>query len=132
MTPVKKTPPPRPPSPYGRLFRDGHPWVWTTRCVTALLLLMVAGIVGIVLVNGLATFWPRRLVRYEMADGSVVVGEEMRREVRHVGADSREQDQILVRVGNRDVNGSGADFRWIVAGEAKATSRPEDLLWFER
>ena len=124
--------PPLAPSPFGRLFRDGHPWVWITRCGTALLLLMVVGIVGIVVVNGLSTFWPRRLVRYELKDGSVVVGEEMRREVRKVGHDSREEEQVFLRVGNRDLFGGGGDFRWIRADDVKATSTPEDLLVFER
>ena len=32
--------PPLPPSPYGRLFRDGHPWIWVNRCLTGLLLLV--------------------------------------------------------------------------------------------
>lgn len=124
--------PPLPPSPYGRLMRDGHPWVWITRIMTAVLLLMVAGIVAIVVVNGLSTFWPRRLVRYEHHDGRVVVGEEMRRQVRRVGRDSTPEAQILVRVGNRDIHGSGADFRWIRADDVKATSTPADLLSFER
>ncbi|MFO0933535.1 MAG: phosphate ABC transporter permease PstA [Planctomycetota bacterium] len=124
--------PPLPPSPFGRLFRDGHPWVWITRCGTALLLLMVVGIVGIVVVNGLSTFWPRRLVRYELKDGTVVVGEELKREVRKVGHDSREEGQVFLRVGNRDLAGSGGDFRWIRADDIVATSAPEDLLAFER
>jgi phosphate transport system permease protein len=122
--------PPLQPSPYGRLFRDGHPWIWVTRCATALLLLMVAGIVGIVVVNGLRTFWPRRLVRYEMKDGTVVVGEEVRRETRKVGADSRSEEQIFIRVGNREVY--GGDFRWVPAADVLSTSEPKDLLTFER
>jgi phosphate transport system permease protein len=130
--PQAGTLPARLPSPYGRLFRDGQPWIWTTRCVTALLLLMVAGIVGIVVVEGLGTFWPRRLVRHEMRDGSVVVGEEIRREVRLVGVDSQPQLEIQLRVGNRELHGSGADFRWIADGDVVARSTPEDLLSFER
>jgi phosphate transport system permease protein len=124
--------PPLLPSPYGRLFREGQPWVWITRATTALLLLMVAAIVGLVLVNGLRTFWPRRLVRHEMKDGSVVVGEVIQREVHHVGQDSRPQEEIQVRVGNRDVVGIGRDFRWIVAGDVVKTTVPDDLLSFER
>lgn len=126
------SPAPLPPPAYGRLFREGHPWVWITRLSTALLLLMVAAIVALVLANGLRTFWPRRLVRYEMTDGSVVVGEEIRREVHRVGADSTPQEEIQVRVGNRDLVGSGADFRWIDVKDVRTTSEPEDLVAFER
>jgi phosphate transport system permease protein len=120
------------PSPYGRLFREGHPWVWVTRGTTALLLLLVAAIVAIVLVNGLRTFWPRRLVRYEMSDGVVVVGEEIKREIRRVGMDAREQEQIQVRVGNRELFGGGGDFVWIVADEVRSATVPDSLVAFER
>ena len=95
--------PPLAPSPYGRLFRDGHPWVWMTRCATALLLLLVVGIVGLVAYEGLSAFWPHRLVRYQMKDGAVVVGEELDREVHRTGVDERREEQVFVRVGNRDV-----------------------------
>ena len=132
MKDAASPPPPLEPSPYGRLFRDGHPWIWGTRCVTALLLIMVVGIVGIVVVKGLSTFWPARIVRYELADGSVVVGEEIRRTVTKVGADSVSQEEIQVRVGNRELFGSGADFRWIAVKDVVKTSEPEDLLAFER
>jgi phosphate transport system permease protein len=119
-------------SPFGRLFRDGHPWIWVTRCATAVMLLMVVGIVGIVATNGLATFWPRRLVRYELTDGTVLAGEEIRRETRKVGVESRPETQLLIRIGNRDLHGSGADFRWVPEHTIRATSTPENLLSFER
>ncbi len=86
---------------------------------------MVVGIVAIVVVNGLSTFWPRRLVRYELKDGTVVVGEELKREVRKVGQASTQETQVFLRVGNRDLSGGGGDFRWIRADDIKATSTPE-------
>jgi phosphate transport system permease protein len=124
--------PPLRPTPYGRLFREGQPWVWSTRVVTAVLVLMVVGIVGLIVVNGLGAFWPSRLTRYELKDGTVVVGEEVERDVHSVGADSRPREEVRVRFGNRDQRGVGADFGWIPLEEVAATSRPEDLLSFER
>ncbi len=124
--------PPLLPSPFGRLFRVCEPGIWVTRSVTALLLLMVGGIVGLVVVNGFGAFWPKRLVRYEMADGSVVVGEEIEREVRRSGEGGAPREEIRVRVGNRDVHGIGGDFRWILAADVRSTSTPEDLVAFER
>src|SRR5262245_42029835 len=104
------------------MFRDGHPWVWITRVTTALLLLMVVGIVGLVAWHGLRAFWPRRLVRFEMKDGSVVVGEEVERASHESGGGARSAEQIFVRVGNRDVFGLGNDFRWIDAEQVVAQS----------
>ncbi len=90
-------PPALPPSPYGRLFRDGHPWVWVTRAFTALLLLLVLGIVGIVVVKGLATFWPARLSRFTLTDGRVLTGEEV---LRQTGRDAEggAVEEIQVRI----------------------------------
>lgn len=124
--------PPLRPSPYGRLFRDGHPWVWITRCATGLLLLMVVGIVAIVVVNGLRTFWPSRLVRLELADGRVITGEETRRATAKVGLESRLEEQVEIRVGNRELHGSGNDFQWFPVASIRSTTTPDDLLAFER
>ncbi len=122
--------PPLQPSPYGRLFRDGHPWVWVTRAFTALLLLLVVGIVGIVVVKGLRTFWPARLSRFTLTDGTVVTGEEVRRQTRRDSAGVTEEE-IQIRIGNRDLAGSG-DFIFVPSARIKSIDQPEDLLAFER
>jgi phosphate transport system permease protein len=99
------------------------------------LLLMVVGIVGIILVRGLETFWPRRLTRFEMtkaSGGKVIVGEEIRREVRTVDADEHEEKQVFIRVANREIYGTGNDFRWLRADDIEKTTTPEDLVVFER
>jgi phosphate transport system permease protein len=124
------TPGPLPPSPYGRLFRDGHPWVWVTRAFTALLLLLVLGIVGIVVAKGLHTFWPARLSRFTLTDGTVVTGEEIRRQTGRDAAGAAEEE-IQIRIGNRDLAGSG-DFIFVPVARVKSIDQPDDLLSFER
>jgi phosphate transport system permease protein len=124
--------PPLRPTPYGRLFREGQPWVWSTRFVTAILVLMVVGIVALILVNGLGAFWPRRITRFEMKDGTVAAGEEVEREVHKVGKESRPREEVRLRYGNRDQRGVGGDFGWIALEDVVKESQPEDLLAFER
>ena len=124
--------PPLRPTPYGRLFREGQPWVWSTRFVTAVLVLMVVGIVALIMVNGLGAFWPHRITRFEMKDGTVAAGEEVEREVHKVGKASRPREEVRIRYGNRDQRGVGGDFGWIALEDVAQESRPEDLLAFER
>jgi phosphate transport system permease protein len=124
--------PPLPPSPYGRLFRDGHPWVWATRCFTALLLLLVTGIVGIVVAKGLRTFWPSRLARFTLTDGRVLTGIEIRRQTKlDSTGEGADEEEIQIRIGNRDLSGSG-DFVFVPSRLVASIDHPEDLLELER
>ena len=50
-------------------IRSGDPFVWLAGSALALCLLMIAGLVGVVLYNGLGFFWARDLVRVELNGG---------------------------------------------------------------
>ena len=56
-------------------WRSGDPFVWLAGAMLGVSLLMVAGLVILILVNGLGYFWPRSVERFSLADGSVVLGE---------------------------------------------------------
>ena len=43
-----------------RLWSGGEPFIWLTGGALALSLLLVAGLIGLILVNGLGFFWPGR------------------------------------------------------------------------
>src|SRR5690606_24664876 len=60
--------------------REGAPQVWLTAAAAALSLLLVAGLLLLVFVNGLGFFWPRDVARLELVDGEVVIGEIVARE----------------------------------------------------
>ena len=51
-------------------WRSGDPFVWLAGAMLALSLLMVAGLVLLILVNGLGFFWPRDLERFTLDGGS--------------------------------------------------------------
>src|SRR3990172_2777842 len=63
-----------------RLWKSGEPFIWLTGGALALALLLVAGLVALILANGLGLFWPRDVVRMTLADGKVMTGQQVERE----------------------------------------------------
>src|SRR3972149_451139 len=59
-----------------RLWKSGEPFIWLTGGALALALLLVAGLVALILANGLGLFWPRDVVRMTLADGKVMTGQQ--------------------------------------------------------
>jgi phosphate transport system permease protein len=116
---------------FREILRRGDPAIWFTGTGLGICLLMITGMIGLILVNGLGFFWPRPVNRLTLADGTTVLGEVVAREagVRH-GADERQPDRIQVKVANRDL--FGADFRWIDEPQIKERSVPSEAIYVER
>lgn len=56
--------------------------VWLTGGALAVCVVMIVGLLGLVLYQGLSTFWPHPVVQMDLADGSAVMGEVTRHETR--------------------------------------------------
>ncbi len=108
-------------------IRSGDPFVWLAGSALVLCLLMIAGLVGVVLFNGLGFFWARDLVRVELSGGEHALGELVNRQVI---AEGEEDHRVQLKVGNRDVY--GLDFRWIPESQITARSYPADAVTIER
>lgn len=113
------------------LVAEAEPLVWLTGGALAFALFMIVGLLGLILVLGSTTFWPRPLVLLPMRDGRSALGEIVRTETFRPGqeqlaalagpelaAAQRELDQRggqllrrLVRTGNFDLTNS--HFQWI-------------------
>ena len=92
-----------------RFWRSGDPFVWLTGGALALSLIMVAGLVLLVMWNGLGFFWPADLVRLTLKDGKVVLGQITDREaIPQPGAPpgTPTKFRIQVKQGNRDLYGA--------------------------
>src|SRR2546425_276969 len=116
-------------NPLARSLRRGDPLIWFTGSALGVCLLMIAGLVGVILVNGLGFFWPRPLLEVTLRDGGVFLGEiENREQIPNPGhPDHLKKSRIQLRVGNRDL--LGFDFKWIDEDEiARRQSLPE--AWF--
>jgi phosphate transport system permease protein len=107
-------------------WKTGEPYVLATGASLAVILVMTLALVGVVMFNGLGYFWPRALVKFELKDGSSVLGQITSREKNPLtGARS-----VQIKVANRDVFSN--DFRWIEKNEIVSESLPSDAMLLER
>ena len=132
------------------LAAHGQPLVWLTAGMLVVACAMVIGLLGLILVQGAGTFWPRPLVHYRLADGTVHMGEVSRTEDfrprpeeldglpeaaveearRVLEAQEGVSRRRLVRTGNFEL--SGEHFRWVSDFAVAQTGFPEWALTVER
>jgi phosphate transport system permease protein len=116
-----------------RFWKSGDPFIWLTGGALAASILMVAGLVILVLVNGLGFFWPSPIVRLILTDGKEVMGQVTEREkIPQPGAPAGIPDRyrIQVKVGNRDLY--GADFVWVEEAKIARRDFPREAVLIER
>ena len=110
-----------------RIFASGEPFIWLTGGALTLSLLLVAGLIGLILYNGLGFFWPRDVLRATLADGKTLTGQIVEREPVPGAAD---QHRIKLKVANRDLY--GADFQWVDESRIARREYPPDVAVIER
>ncbi len=110
-----------------RLWRTGEPFIWLTGGALCVALLMVAGLVGLILMNGLGFFWPREVTRLTLLDGKTVTGQLVERE-EIPGKPG--QHRVKLKVGNRDLY--GADFLWLDESQVGGRAHPPEVAVIER
>lgn len=110
-----------------RVWRSGEPFVWLTGGALTLSLLLVAGLIGLILYNGLGFFWPRDVVRLTLVDGAAMTGQIVDREP---VPGKPGQYRIKVKVANRDLY--GADFQWVDEGQIARREYPADVAVIDR
>ena len=93
----------------------------------ALSLLLVAGLIGLILYNGLGFFWPKDVLRATLRDGKVMTGQLADREA---VPGKPGQYRIKLKVANRDLY--GADFQWIDESQIAKREYPTDVVVIER
>jgi phosphate transport system permease protein len=113
-------------------LRRGDPAVWFTGAGLGISLLMIAGMIGVILVNGLGYFWPGPLDQLTLTDGTRLLGEIVAREAIPTPgqAGARERHRLQIKLGNRDL--SGVDFRWVDEDQIRSRERPARALYVER
>jgi phosphate transport system permease protein len=113
-------------------FRSGDPFIWLAGSALSFCLLMIAGLVVVVVTNGLGFFWPKDLVQVDLTSGQSFYGEIVDRQ--DIPADQSDDGQthwrIQLKIGNRDAY--GLDFRWIDEADIESRSTPKEAAVFER
>ncbi len=92
----------------------------------ALNLLLILGLILLIAVNGLGTFWQKRVVELTLGDGTRLLGEIHDREPLPGGEGTR----IRLAVGNRDL--TGQDFLWVDERRVEMRDEPREALVLER
>ncbi|MDE2484842.1 MAG: phosphate ABC transporter, permease protein PstA, partial [candidate division NC10 bacterium] len=116
-----------------RFWKSGDPFIWLTGGALAISLLMVAGLVILVLLNGLGFFWPSSIVRLTLSDGNELLGQVMQREPipqPDAPPGTAPRYRIQVKVGNRDLY--GADFVWVEEAMIARRDVPAEAVLIER
>jgi phosphate transport system permease protein len=112
----------------------GEPFVWVTAMGLTVGLAMIVYLLGLILVNGYASFWPGRVVQVELTAASqarlnnaglLAGGLIKRQHTTHLG-----QREWQLFIGNKDVYGLG--FRYINESEIVRVSYPPELMTIER
>lgn len=111
-----------------QFFKRGEPFIWLAGSALAFCLILIVGLVGLVIFNGVGFFWPKDLERVRLASGQEFMGHAL--ETKETPGSARGEVQVQYKVGNRDVY--GADFRWVDAEAIKASSLPELAVVIER
>ncbi|HVR28752.1 MAG TPA: phosphate ABC transporter permease PstA [Thermoanaerobaculia bacterium] len=134
------------------LLATGEPMLWLTGGGMLISVAMIVGLLALVAYQGLATFWPRPIVRVETLSGDVLMGEVTRRDAYEPGeqafhglpvelapavravvkAEGGWDRRRLVRTGNFEL--TGEHFRWVSDFEIApgGERQPEWALLFER
>jgi phosphate transport system permease protein len=113
-------------------FASGDVFIWLSAGATAIALVFILGVLYLVAAGGLGFFWPAPIVRLEVADGSVVMGQIWNTETvgAAVGA-STEDRRVLIKAANRRLN-AGQEFVWVLEAEIVSRSTPRDAVLLER
>jgi phosphate transport system permease protein len=115
-----------------RSLKRGEPMIWFTGSALGVSILMILGLIGVILVNGLTFFWPQPLEEITLKDGTVLLGELSNRQVIPTPGENTkvEKHRIQLRIGNRDLY--GLDFRWIDEDQIAKREFPATAFFIER
>jgi phosphate transport system permease protein len=123
----------------------GEPFVWLTAMGLSLGLLMVAGLLGIILANGLPVFWPSEVLKIELrpgvknplpGGGDSLTGQLVQERVKRIpilgpdGSKIDDQTELQFFVGNKDANGTA--FAFLNNADVASTSKPLGIYRIER
>lgn len=114
------------------LMARGEPKIWLTGGMLVICLAMIIGLLTLIVVSGLATFWPGPIDWLMLSDGQMDIGEPQRSEVRVESGDQSSEPSRFYRTANFDL--TNRHYRWFEPNELSGEGivRPEWALVIER
>ncbi len=114
----------------------GEPMVWLSLLALGLCVTMIVALVGLIISQGMTTFWPGPIQQITLQSGETLLGVPVRTEL--IDAPSSEStesveptvERTLYRVGNKEF--TGQPFRWIPKPEIASIEFPSDAVLVER
>ena len=112
--------------------RKGEPLVWLTAAGLAFGVAMALGLFLLILLKGMASFWPQRIDLMEVSNNGALekIAGYVTQETQRRDATGVLHEEIQVFRGNKDLNGEA--FKYLDRNTIKSSSRPENLLLVER
>ncbi len=117
----------------------GEPMLWLTGGALVLCLLMIAGLVGLLIVQGASTFWPIPVLQIHTTNTDVYMGEVTRTDW-YIPGDTEQQSPLLaaerterrrlLRTGNFEL--TNTHFQWVNDPQVESETFPEWALVIER
>jgi phosphate transport system permease protein len=123
----------------------GEPFVWLTAMGLSLGLLMVAGLLGIIVANGLPVFWPSEVLELRLkpgvanplpGGGETLTGQLVQTREKRIpilspdGTKIEDQTELQLFVGNKDAYGTA--FVFVNNADVASISQPPDICRIER
>jgi len=101
--------------------------VWVSGGALAAVLLAALTMLCVVLYNGLGVFWPSRVERVQLAEGTGFLG--MRFDSH---TDPQRGAQVRFKTANRELDAQRQDFRWVMQSDVVSVEYPDDVVVLER
>jgi phosphate transport system permease protein len=114
----------------------GEPYVWICSMGLSIGLLMVVGLLGLIIKQGLSVFWPADIVQMTLKAGvkngvdesQLLAGQIIKKQERRTHGAGEKEWQIFT--GNRDAY--GFSFKYVNAADIEKIEKPKDLMSVER
>lgn len=128
MSPAKHSR--RPTGPANSMLANSEPLVWLCGGALALCVTMIAGLLILVITQGISTFWPGDILRVQLTDGTIRMGEVTDQGTFFNEDTGEEEERILIRTGNFDL--TREHFNWVNVDDIQERSTPETAVLLER
>ncbi len=116
-----------------KIWERGDSFIWLTGATLAACMILISGLLLAILVNGIVYFWPSDVHRFELRNGSTLIGEITDREDMIKTEGEKKTllgTRIQVKRGNRDLYGD--DFIWVDEADIVSRVTPDSISVFER